>query len=158
MHASRLLSQALAWLRDALLSDDPLQWKAGRGAGTDGPRLGVQTAVVRDAVVVEIRGELERDTAEQLRRALSTALRLGPAAQLRVDLRGVPFIDAAAISALIGAGETARRAGMRLSLVGARRHVAQALATAGLWPYLDRESPPNREAHPGSAAQDISAA
>jgi RNA polymerase sigma-B factor len=146
MHASRLLSQALGWLRDALLSDDPLQWKAGRGASDDGPRLGIRTAVVGGAdagvaggaVVVEVRGELERDTAEQLRRALSAALRLGPARQLRVDLRAVSFIDAAAISALIGAGEQARRVGMRLSLFGARRHVAQALATAGLWPFLDR--------------------
>jgi RNA polymerase sigma-B factor len=135
MHASRLLTQALAWLRDALLSEDPVQWRAGRGA-PDPDRLAVRTRIVQGAVLVELGGELDRDAVDQLRRALGTAIRLGPAPQLRVDLRAVPFVDAAAIAAILAAGESARRAGMRLSLVGARPYVAQALATAGLWPFL----------------------
>jgi RNA polymerase sigma-B factor len=135
MHASRLLAQALAWLRDALLSEDPVQWRAGRGA-PDPDRLAVRTRIVEGAVLVELGGELDRDAVDQLRRVLGAAIRLSAAPRLRVDLRAVPFVDAAAIAAILAAGESARRAGMRLSLVGARPYVAQALATAGLWPFL----------------------
>jgi RNA polymerase sigma-B factor len=140
MHASRLLSQALTWLRDALLSDDPVHWKAGSSA-PDTTRLAVETSVEDGAIVVAIGGELDRDSAAQLRRALAAATRMGAGSAatrvLRVDLRGVSFIDAAAIATLIGAREAAGRSGMRLRLVGARQHVARSLATAGLWPYLD---------------------
>lgn len=135
MHASRLLSRALGWLRDAMLSDDPMQWSIGQGTPDTG-NLSVRIMVVGDEVVLELGGELERDTADQLRRSLAAAVRLGPAARLRVDLRAVPFVDAAAIAVLIGAGENARRAGMRLCLSGARPYVGRALATAGLWPFL----------------------
>jgi RNA polymerase sigma-B factor len=144
MHASRLLSTALAWLRDALLSDDPMQWRAGRSAPEAG-RLAVRTRKIDDAVVVELGGELDRDSVDQLRRALSAAVRLGPARRLRIDLRAVPFVDAAAVAAILTTGETAKRAGIRLHLTGARPYVAQALATAGLWPFLqgDAEDEPS---------------
>lgn len=135
MHASRLLSRALGWLRDALLSEDPTQWNIGHG--TPGAQPAPRIVVAADAIVVELAGELERDTADQVRRALYAAIKLGPAATLRVDLRAVPFVDAAAIAVIIGAGEAAARIGMRLALVGARPYVGQALATAGLWPYLE---------------------
>jgi RNA polymerase sigma-B factor len=135
MHASRLLSQTLAWLRDAFLSDDPVHWKAGRRV-PDSDRLRVETEVEGAAVVVRLGGEFDRDTADQARRALSAACRLAPVEELRVDLTDVPFVDAAAAATLIASREAASRAGMRLRLVGARRYVAQTLATAGLWPYL----------------------
>jgi RNA polymerase sigma-B factor len=139
MHASRLLSAALAWLRDALLSDDPMQWRAGRSA-PDAGRLVVRTRKTDESVVVELGGELDRDCVDQLRRALSAAVRLGPVRRLRIDLRAVPFVDAAAIAAILATGETAKRAGIRLHLAGARPYVAQALATAGLWPFLQAEA------------------
>jgi RNA polymerase sigma-B factor len=151
MHASRLLAQALAWLRDALLSDDPTQWRAGRSA-PDASRVAVRTTVVRGAVLVELGGELDRDAVEQVRRALTAAIRLSPVAGLRVDLRAVPFVDAAAIAAIIAAGEAAKRAGKRMSLEGARPYVAQALATAGLWPFLAGEDGSSTPASSGSAS------
>jgi RNA polymerase sigma-B factor len=135
MHASRILSHALAWLRNALLSDGPVHWRTTRGVPDDG-RLRVESSVVGSTVVVRLGGELDRDTADQLRRALTAACRMGPADELRVDLTDVPFVDAAAVATLIAGREAAARAGLRLGLVGARRYVAQTLATAGLWPYL----------------------
>ncbi|HYN96210.1 MAG TPA: sigma-70 family RNA polymerase sigma factor [Pilimelia sp.] len=137
MHASRLIAQALGWLREAMLSESPRHWRAGRAA-PDGTGLGVRTRAVPGAVVMELVGEVERDNVEQLRRAVAAALRLAPVPELRVDLRNVPFVDAAAIAALIWAHRVAGRAGRSLRIVGARPYVGRLLATAGLWPLLDR--------------------
>lgn len=135
MHTSRLLSQALAWLREALLSDCPAQWKPGRTAA-DATRLGVRTTAQAGQVVVELSGELDRDCSDELRRTLSSAVRRARGGQLRVDLSGVSFVDAAVIAVIIGIVEATRRAGVPLRLSGARRYVGHALATAGLWPHL----------------------
>lgn len=134
MHASRLLSQALAWLRDALLSDAPVHWYPGVRQPEHG--LAVATRVHADATVVEVTGEIDRDNAGQLRRALAAAVRLGGVAELRIDLARVPFVDAAGIAALLAGQDLAARAGLRMRLVRARPYVGQALATAGLWPCL----------------------
>ncbi|NUP32050.1 MAG: STAS domain-containing protein [Streptomycetaceae bacterium] len=51
-------------------------------------------------VQVRVAGELDQDTAPQLRRAVSAALRGHPAA-LHIDLAGVPFADSAGLHILL---------------------------------------------------------
>jgi RNA polymerase sigma-B factor len=121
MHVSRLLSRALAWLREAMLSDVPPRWEGGEARAG---HPGMQVSVERDgaALTVRVRGEVDRDTAERLRIGLRHAIGTPGVVSVIVDLSGVPLIDA-------NAG---------ISVSGAQPYVARILAVSGLAGVLRR--------------------
>jgi len=139
MHVSRLLSRALSWLREAMLSDTPPRWDGG-GAQAD---HGLQISVFENdgGLVVRVRGEVDRDTAERLRTGLRHA-QTKTATQLTIDLSGVPLMDAAGIAALTEAASAAAAAEVEMSLIGAQPYVARILAVSGLKHLLSAR--PNR--------------
>jgi RNA polymerase sigma-B factor len=135
MHVSRLLSRTLTWLRHAMLADTPPPWSAAEGP-VDLHRLAVSTSRTRDGVVtVAVGGEIDRDTAGELREAILRALASRPA-QLHLDLSGVPFVDAVGVAALAAGRQEAARAAVELYVCGTQPHVRRVLAIAGLpqWP------------------------
>ena len=135
MHVSRLLSRALSWLREAMLSDTTPRWE-----GADRPaHNGMQVTVDRDgaALVVRVRGEVDRDTAERLRVGLRHAIGTGTAA-VTVDFAGVPLVDAAGVSVLVDAVQTAGMKGVEICVSGAQPYVARILAVSGLENVLKR--------------------
>jgi RNA polymerase sigma-B factor len=135
MHVSRLLSRALAWLREAMLSDAVPRWE-----GASRPEQpGMQVSVNRCAGVltVAVRGEVDRDTADRLRMGLRHAVSTAGADRLVVDLAAVPLVDAAGVAVLIDAASAAAVAEVPLSLRGAQPYVARILAVSGLSSLLD---------------------
>jgi RNA polymerase sigma-B factor len=134
MHVSRLLSRALSWLREAMLSDTPPRWRSGH----DDP--GVRLSVIRSAgaLTVRVGGEVDRDTTGQLRAVLHRAVVMAGADSVVIDLAGVPLIDAAGAGALVDTVAAGDAAGVRVSLSGARPCVARILAVSGLAGALDR--------------------
>ena len=135
MHVSRLLSRALTWLREAMLSDAPLQWQAGP-IPSEPQDLMVRTRVVGTVAVVEVAGEVDRDTAGQLRDTLLVAVRR-PVRQVCVNLTRVPLMDAAGIAALLVGLEAARGADVRLRFSGLQPHVLRALRAVGIQPLVE---------------------
>ena len=135
MHVSRLLSRALTWLRQAMLADGPTAWQTG---GSDGDPQHHQLAVhhVGGRTVVELTGEIDRETAEELRRAVLDAATTGGATAVEVDLDGVLHLEMGGIAALLAAREAARCTGVELRVARAHPEVRDSLATAGLqvWP------------------------
>lgn len=136
MHVSRLLSRALAWLREAMLSDVPPRWDGSEGRGG---QHGMQVSVDTDgtAIVVRVRGEVDRDTAERLRIGLRHAIGSGATAVV-VDFAAVPLVDAAGVSVLVDAVRTAGDARVELCVSGAQPYVARILAVSGLETVLRR--------------------
>jgi RNA polymerase sigma-B factor len=139
MQVCRLLQQTMTWLRTAMLSDVAPPW-----AGVDdchGPgSLRVRVASDAAAVTLTVHGEVDRDTADRLRRHLHSAIAAasagaGSAGRLVVDMTGVPFIDAAGVAVLRDAYLAAALAHVTVALTGVQRHVAAVLATMGLHPY-----------------------
>jgi RNA polymerase sigma-B factor len=135
MHVSRLLSRALTWLREAMLSDAPLQWQAGP-IPSEPQDLVVRTRVVGTVAVVEVAGEVDRDTAARLRDTLLAAVRR-PVRQVCVNLTRVPLMDAAGIAALLVGLEAARGADVRLRFSGLQPHVLRALRAVGIQPLVE---------------------
>ena len=134
MHVSRLLSRALGWLREAMLSDTAPRWE-GAGAHTDhGMRVSVHRA--GGMLTVAVKGEVDRDTAERLRMSLRHAISKAAPDRMVVDLNGVPLVDAAGIAVLLDAASAASVAGIPLSLTGAQPYVSRILAVSGLAPLL----------------------
>ncbi|MGN9913091.1 sigma-70 family RNA polymerase sigma factor [Phytohabitans sp. LJ34] len=126
MHVSRLLSRTLTWLRHAMLSDTTPPW--GAESPMDQPRLALTTTRARGGVVtVAVGGEVDRDSADQLRRAVLDAV-ASHAAEVRVDLSGVPFVDAAGVAALVACYQEATRAAVELRVRGAQPYVRRVLS------------------------------
>lgn len=132
MHVSRLLSRALTWLRQAMLADAPATWQAGGEA--EQPRMRVSVRRAGDRVVVEVGGELDRETADQLRCAVVDAVTAGQPAEVVVDLVDLATVDAGGVAALLAGRDAALRSGTPLRLARAQPGVRQSLTAAGLAP------------------------
>jgi len=141
MHVSRLLSAALAWLRDAMLTDRPAPWRGTDSHRMDGVRLTTQWD--GDAVTVVLRGEIDRDCAERARAGLHQAVIDG--SHVTVDLSGVPLVDAAGIAVLFDAAQAAAVAGRGFAITGARPMVESVLTTSGLLSHLEQRTQHSRQ-------------
>jgi RNA polymerase sigma-B factor len=85
MHVSRLLTQALSWLRAAMLSDVPPPWGGGADRrGPDGMR--VRVGRIQGTVTGQVCGEVDRDTADRLRISLHSAVAAAAAGGVVIDL------------------------------------------------------------------------
>jgi RNA polymerase sigma-B factor len=131
MHVSRLLSRALTWLREAMLSDVPPRWD---GASTRPHQHGMQISASRlgGVLTVQVKGEVDRDTAGRLRLGLRHAVYTAGPGRLVIDLAGVPLVDAAGVAVLLEAASAASVAGIGVRIDGAQQYVARILAVSGL--------------------------
>jgi RNA polymerase sigma-B factor len=129
MHVSRLISRALTWLREAMLSDVPPSWP---GTGLDGNDLLVWIIQDDNAVIVRLCGELDCDNANRLRSHLRHAVCAAGVRRVVVDLAGVPLLDAAAVSVLWEASRAATAARVALTFTSPRQYVAGILTMFGL--------------------------
>jgi anti-anti-sigma factor len=84
--------------------------------------------------VVEIvpHGEIDLETAHEVRGAIDAAFAAEPPASIRVDLRDVAFVDSAGISALVGGYHTAKVRGVRLTVTEPTEFVYKQLYISGL--------------------------
>ncbi|MFJ7243028.1 STAS domain-containing protein [Kitasatospora sp. NPDC098652] len=96
---------------------------------------------------VRVSGEIDLDSAPDLRRELSRAL--ADHRQVVLDLSQVTFMDCSGLNVLMEARNQADRNGARLALRGITRPVARLLELTGLtaWP-APAPRPPGRTAQP----------
>jgi RNA polymerase sigma-B factor len=139
MHVSRLLSRTLEWLREAMMADTPRSWPA---AGAD-HRLAIEVRRRGSLVELGVSGEVDRDTADQLRRALVNAASMPGTDRIEIDLHGVPLVDAAGLTAL-ERGADAAPPGVALRVTGAQAYVRRALAFSVLGRHTDLPGPGGR--------------
>ncbi|GAA2700940.1 hypothetical protein Apa02nite_075460 [Actinoplanes palleronii] len=128
MHVSRLLGRTLTWLREAMLSDTPPPW-----TGAGGPEHRVLVKARSGGVRAAVHGEIDRDNADQVRRALVAAtVGCVRGRRLTVDLSRVPLLSAAGIGMLVAVRAVARGRGVPMVLTGVQPAVARVLVIAGL--------------------------
>jgi RNA polymerase sigma-B factor len=131
MHVSRLLRHALAWLRTAMLSDVPPPWTGQEEAhGPEGLHIDIRQGST--AIVVQLRGEIDRDNADRLRHRLHAAVSLAAAGALVLDLTEVPLVDAAGAAVLRDVFVAASLSDTQVSFAGLQPHVATVLEILGL--------------------------
>jgi len=132
MHVSRLLTKALGWLRQAMLSDSPSSWEpAAVYPAPSAGESGIVVDPVQGDVWVRLAGEFDADQADGLRDALTEAARERPA-RIRVDMARVSLLDAAAMAALVTGYRAAQIARARFDVVRPQRFVRRAMIAAGL--------------------------
>ncbi|MDG4825810.1 sigma-70 family RNA polymerase sigma factor [Asanoa sp. WMMD1127] len=140
MHVSRLLSRTLEWLRAGLLTDTAAPYPGMGDEGPDERTLEIAVSNDRGVARIAVRGEIDHDNVDELRPTLVFCCR-NARAGVAVDLRHVPFVDAAAIGALADAYRLAWRRGVRLVLVNPGRTVARSLVIAGLGGQVRTSAP-----------------
>jgi RNA polymerase sigma-B factor len=131
MHVSRLLSRALSWLREAMLTDAVPPWPADAGEH----RLGVTTRTVAGGGTTEVSvtGEVDRDNAHVLSDILLEVVRRTTAGQaVAVDLARIPLLDSAGIAVLTSVHEAARVRGVPVTVTGLQPHVRRVAMISGL--------------------------
>jgi RNA polymerase sigma-B factor len=148
MHVSRLLRHALAWLRAAMLSDVPPPWTGHEEMHT-ADSLRIELRPGDAGVVVQVRGEIDRDTADRLRQRLHAAVSQAAPGRLVVDLTGVPLVDAAGAAVLRDVFVSGSLSNVQVTFNGLQAHVATVLAVLGLPPAACL---PARRAVPGMRA------
>jgi RNA polymerase sigma-B factor len=131
MQVSRLLTRGLTWLRAAMLSDAPPPWIAGDNVlSPDNMRIRIGRS--EGTLTVRVSGEVDRDTADQLRLGLHSAVVAATDGRLVIDLSGMPFADAAAVAVLRDAYRAAALAHVEITLTAVQPHVASVIAMVGL--------------------------
>ena len=105
--------------------------------------------------VVEIipHGEIDLETAPELRGAADAAFAADQPSLIRVDLRDVAFVDSVGISALVGAYHTARVRGARLTVTEPNEFVYKQLYISGVVGLFGAPRP--RTASEGDRAEPI---
>jgi anti-sigma B factor antagonist len=103
--------------------------------------------VVRDGAtgtVMQVRGELDSGTCDQLLEAFREASAEVGASELTLDLSGVSFIDSAGTRTMIMIEQSAREQGVSLRVVSPPGEVTELLRTAGVIDHLRLCSEPSR--------------
>jgi anti-anti-sigma factor len=89
-----------------------------------------------DVVVVTPFGEVDRDTAPQLRRELAEAVSQAGAGRVEVELRHVTFMDSSGVGALLAGHRLAGSAGTRLRVRSPTPAVRTVLDITNVWQLL----------------------
>jgi anti-anti-sigma factor len=92
--------------------------------------------IVGDGVIVTPFGEVDRDTAPELRHALEKAVLGAGTGPVEVDLRHVTFMDSSGIGALLAAHRLAGTTGATLRARNPAPSVHRVLDVTNVWPLL----------------------
>jgi RNA polymerase sigma-B factor len=130
MQVSRLLTQGTTWLRAAMLSDASPPWTAGENTLHPG---GTRVRIGRSegAVTVRVSGEVDRDTADQLRLSLHSAVVAATDGRLVIDVSGLPLAGVAAVAVVRDAFRAAALAHVEVTLTAVQPQVVPVIATLG---------------------------
>jgi stage II sporulation protein AA (anti-sigma F factor antagonist) len=90
----------------------------------------------RRTTTIELHGEFDLGTADDLRHALVETIMRSRPRHLAVDLGAVTFMDSTCIGTLVAAYHTACDVGVGFSATGANPFLTRVLATSGLHQLL----------------------
>jgi anti-anti-sigma factor len=95
--------------------------------------LSIVTSTLPDeAVEIAPRGEIDVDSAHEVRDAVATVLAAGRPTRVELNLRQVSFIDSVGISAMVAGFQTAEVSGVKLVVTEPSRFVHRQLWVTGL--------------------------
>jgi len=92
----------------------------------------VKTALPDGVVQIAPRGEIDVDTAYEVREAVVEVLNQGRPSRIELNMRLVTFIDSVGISALVAGFQTAEVSGVKLVVTQPSRFVHRQLWVTGL--------------------------
>jgi anti-anti-sigma factor len=123
-------------LDDGWIRSDPSGARAEQEPAAGGGaemRLSIANArLAGDVEEIRLRGEIDVDTAGEVRDVVAAVLARSRPAQINLNLRLVSFIDSVGISALVAGFQTAQVSGVKLVVTEPSRFVHRQLWVTGL--------------------------
>jgi anti-anti-sigma factor len=110
----------------------------------------VAPSTPEQGATVEVRGELDSGTCEELLETVRSVV-AGGTAKLTLDLRRMTFIDSAGTRALIIVQRLVEEQGVSLRVLSPPEHVTELLRTAGMVDRFDVHSRPSQSAQTSGA-------
>jgi anti-sigma B factor antagonist len=110
----------------------------------------------RDHVTLRLTGELDTYTAQSVRNAALDAMR-EHAANIRIDLSGVTFLDATGLEVLLATRRRAQLEGGQLELLDPTRTVVRVLEVSGVSGLFGRAPSTTGEHHDHKGARRLPA-
>lgn len=98
-------------------------------------RFAVGRSAFSDLVVLELSGDLDHDTADELGQALEEAA-AEPGGRVLVDCAKLEFCDSSGLNTLLRARRSARETGTELALVGEPGALGRLLEITGMGPMF----------------------
>lgn len=92
----------------------------------------LETQMVKDSLVVKIKGELDLLTAETFRNLVERAINQENAQNLILDMEHLDFIDSSGLGVILGRYRRIREQGGNMAIVGVKPHVKRILELAGI--------------------------
>lgn len=92
----------------------------------------LETQMIKDSLVVKIKGELDLLTAETFRNLVERALSQENAQNLILDMEQLDFIDSSGLGVILGRYRRIREQGGNMAIVGVKPHVKRILELAGI--------------------------
>jgi anti-anti-sigma factor len=112
----------------------------------------VNTRLAGDVEEIRLRGEIDVDTAGEVRDSVAEVLSRSRPTQINLNLRLVSFIDSVGISALVAGFQTAQVSGVKLLVTEPSRFVHRQLWVTGLLGLFGAPEPCLEEDETGGAA------
>ena len=116
----------------------------------------ITTRVAGDTVEIAPRGEIDVDTAGEVRDAVAAVLaQPGRPSRIELNMRLVSFIDSVGISALVAGFQTAEVSGVKLVVTEPSRFVHRQLWVTGLLGLFGAPEPYNTNLAAAGDAADV---
>lgn len=93
---------------------------------------------VRDALVVQLSGELDHHCAEKVREDLDALLSDVEIKRMVFDMKGLTFMDSSGIGVIIGRYKTLKRRNGSLAVTNLNAHMDRIFKISGLYQIVDK--------------------
>lgn len=105
-------------------------WDTVNGESSQRARFTVESATVTGAVLLELSGDLDHDSADELGQALDSAA--ASSGRILVDCAKLDFCDSSGLNTLLRARRAAKESGSELALIGRPGALGRLLEITGM--------------------------
>lgn len=98
----------------------------------------MEIEAAEDRLTARIKGELDHHSAAQARAQLDALIADKRIRELRLDLKGLTFMDSSGLGVILGRYRVIVGRGGKMSIGGANRSIERILRMAGIYALVDR--------------------
>lgn len=98
----------------------------------------MEIEAAEDRLTARIKGELDHHSAAQARAQLDALIADKRIRELRLDLKGLTFMDSSGLGVILGRYRVIAERGGKMSIGGANRSIERILRMAGIYALVDR--------------------
>ena len=98
----------------------------------------MEIEAAEDRLTARIKGELDHHSAAQARAQLDALIADKRIRELRLDLKGLTFMDSSGLGGILGRYRVIAGRGGKMSIGGANRSIERILRMAGIYALVDR--------------------